>query len=70
MHSQRKPSRKPSIPIDAWEEIEQALASDPNPSPDRDYWSLVAEQERLRIRKILEHRINVIGVHLNDSGSN
>lgn len=66
MHSQKKPSMKPSVTIDAWEEIETALALDPNPSPDRESWSLIAEQERRRIRKILEHRINVVGVRLHD----
>lgn len=58
----KQPLKKVSISIDAWEEIEQALASDPNPSPDREVWSMIAEQERLRIRKLLEYRINVVGI--------
>lgn len=58
-----QPLKKVSISIDAWEEIEAALAADPNPSPDREVWSMIAEQERLRIRKLLEHRINVVGMH-------
>lgn len=55
-------SQKASISIDAWEEIRNALAPSPNPSPDRATWDLVAEQERLRIMKLLEHRLNIIGV--------
>lgn len=69
MQSQKNSSRKPSIPIDAWEEIELALSPDPNPSPDREQWSLIAEQERLRIKKILEHRLSIIGVRFNDKKS-
>lgn len=67
MQSQKKPSRTPSVPVDAWEEIEMALAADHNPSPDRPTWQLIAEQERLRIKKMLEHRINIVGVRMNDT---
>lgn len=62
MNSQMNSSKRPSIPIDAWEEVLSALATSPNPSPDREFWSLIAEQERLRVRKILEHRLTIIGV--------
>lgn len=67
MHSQQKSSRKPSLTIDVWEEIEMALAPSPNPSPDREAWDLIAEQERLRIRRILEHRLTIIGVRQHDT---
>lgn len=62
MNSQQSKPRKLSITIDVWEEIAMALSPDLNPSPDREYWSLIAEQERLRLRKLLEHRLVIIGV--------
>jgi len=61
MQSQKKPYKKPSIPIDAWELIEQTLLPDP-PTPDKPTWKLVAEQERLRLLDVLKHRVNVYGI--------
>lgn len=58
----KQPLKKVSISNDAWEEIVNALAPEPNPSPDREVWHMIAEQERLRILKLLEHRIGVYGV--------
>ena len=61
MQSQKKPYKKPSIPIDAWELIEQILLPD-SPTPDKPTWKLVAEQERLRILDVLKHRVSVYGI--------
>lgn len=64
----KKPSRKPSIPSDAWDEIEMALSACNDPDPERPWAHLVAEQERLRVINLLKHRLNVVGVRLNDKG--
>lgn len=61
MNSRKDSSKKPSIPIDAWELIESVMAPD-EPSPDKPHWKLVAEQERLRMLDVLKHRMNVYGV--------
>ena len=65
MNSQTKPltSQKASISIEAWELICKHLDADKNPSPDREYYSLVAEQERLRNKKLLEHNLAIVGMN-------
>lgn len=61
MHSQKSPSKKPSIPIDAWKILEDILAPE-RPSPDKPEWKMIAEQERMRILEVLKHRVNVYGI--------
>lgn len=60
---------KPVISQDAWELIESVLGEHKDPSPDREHWDLVAEQERKRCLAILSHRVTLFG-RANDTDSN
>lgn len=60
MTSQRTKSKTHYVNEEAWELIQEVLRPSSSPSPAREYWELVAEQERLMVLDILKHRLTVL----------